>query len=185
MAAANSPASAGREWHALLDKAGNVTGQVSLEVRLTKKEEEANQSASPPEAAASLVGAGDVTGDVTEDVMLLIRAGAGRALKAMDRGGTSDPYITFHVGTGDAKSKQKERDAGQCKTRVVKKNCNPSFDQDLELRVTALQLSRDVLTVQVPVRLASERKGAREGEREGGREGEREGGREKEREGVY
>ena len=136
----------------LLDKDGNVAGQVSLEVKLTKKEE-AQRSTSPLEAAASPVGAGDVA----EDVMVRIRAGAGRALKAMDRGGTSDPYITFHVGTGalNLSLKSKKEAEGQCKTRVVKKNCNPSFNQDLELRVTALQLSRDVLTVQVPVPLAS------------------------------
>lgn len=67
------------------------------------------------------------------DMQLALHAVAGRKLKAMDRGGTSDPYITFQV------LNRKET----CQTRVMSKNLNPEWNETFVLTAS----SRDVLSI--------------------------------------
>lgn len=89
------------------------------------------------------------TREDAKEVTLTIAQLAGRALKAMDSSlfgaGTSDPYITFNVATGDIEDK-----ATRMQTKVIKKNCNPEWrDQTLQLQVSLADIAGGDLHVRV------------------------------------
>ena len=72
---------------------------------------------------------------------LEVSVGAGKGLKAMDRGGTSDPYVTLQVGS----------QAKPFKTRVVKKNLNPQWHETFQILVSEDAVACEALSDQVCV----------------------------------
>ena len=128
----SSPTSSAPQWYEIWDKEGVHTGDISLSLRVT------------PTAESGLL-----TQEEAEAVTLTISQLAGRALKAMDSSlfgaGTSDPYITFNVATGDIEDK-----ATRMQTKVIKKNCNPEWrDQTLQLQVSLADIAGGDLHVRV------------------------------------
>ena len=77
------------------------------------------------------------------EMRLVVRVVAGKALTAMDRSGTSDPYITLEVGSGGKDSRKKSR------SRVVKASVNPLWEETLEVLVSAEEVANNVLTIRV------------------------------------
>ena len=81
-----------------------------------------------------------------QQVKLYLHVLAARGLRAMDRGGTSDPYVTIQVGKLGQRKTSKER---KCQTRVVKKNLNPKWDEQFNLSVLNNEIPEEELSVQV------------------------------------
>jgi len=71
---------------------------------------------------------------------LEIQVVAGKELRAMDRSGTSDPYLTLQI------SNTTKDQTTKCQTKVIKKNLNPDWNEQFELRVTDMNA---VLTISV------------------------------------
>ena len=73
---------------------------------------------------------------------LVVEVVEGRGLKAMDRGGTSDPYVTLSVGRGKHKDKRGE-------SKVISKCLDPKWNQEILLLVSEKELVHDLLCIQV------------------------------------
>jgi hypothetical protein len=71
---------------------------------------------------------------------LCVQVIAGRHLKAMDRGGTSDPYVRICVG------KNKEKRA---RSRTIQKSLDPVWNEELEVDISSAEMAQDELHVQV------------------------------------
>ena len=108
-------------WHTLHDASGAVAGKVSLTLRLG-----APATIEPSTTVREGAG-GDRDAVDGADACLKIKAVSGRALKAMDRGGTSDPYLVFFIGKEASVVARTKR----CQTKVVKKTCNPEWNESL------------------------------------------------------
>jgi len=73
----------------------------------------------------------------------------------MDRGGTSDPYVTLQLlpALGVVHRNTKSKDGGKqdrkCTTKVVFKNLNPRWDETFELLVSDDAVATLVVCVQV------------------------------------
>ena len=76
------------------------------------------------------------------DRRLVVEVIEAKRLKAMDRGGTSDPYVTLQVG-----GSTDQRKRGQ--TKVIKKNLNPVWKESLELVVSPQEVAAHILHVRV------------------------------------
>lgn len=128
----SAPEEGDAEWLPIRDSNGDETGQVGLALALKAL------SASRLQPASSCLPAG-VGPDM--EMPLMIRAVAGRNLKAMDRGGTCDPYLTFEVSSAAGKTTNK------CKSKVIKKTCNPQWEEDMMLPVSGLEIGQELLVV--------------------------------------
>ena len=116
-------------WFTIYDNSGQTAGDVLILMRAV------------PVACRS-----EVTANEVEDLVpmtLVILAAEGRNLKAMDLGGTSDPYIRFQVG------KQRVSKENSCQTKVVKKSLNPVWQEQLRLSAPMDVIESEVLQVQV------------------------------------
>lgn len=105
-------------WHTLRDSSGADAGQVSIGLKVRPLPTDSQSSGVARLGAEAM----DATG-----WSLKIKAQSGRALKAMDRGGTSDPYMVFFVGKQASVGARTKR----CQTKVVKKTCNPEWRESL------------------------------------------------------
>jgi Ca2+-dependent lipid-binding protein len=128
----SAPEEGDAEWLTIRDLNGDETGQVGLAMALKALPANGLQPASS-----------DLPAGVGPDVELplMITAVAGRNLKAMDRGGTSDPYLTFEVSSAIGKTTKK------CKSKVIKKTCNPQWGEDMTLPVSGLEIGQELLVV--------------------------------------
>ena len=64
----------------------------------------------------------------------------GRQLKAMDRGGTSDPFVRICVG---------ETKENRAQSKVIPKSVNPTWNEELEAAISEAEMEHDELYVQV------------------------------------
>ena len=80
------------------------------------------------------------TESVTTPTAIEFNVVEGRGLRAMDRGNTSDPYLTLQVGAGKGM---------QCKTKVIKKNLNPQWNETLKLLASEEEMRNESVLVQV------------------------------------
>jgi hypothetical protein len=76
-------------------------------------------------------------------MIVTVRVVAGKGLKAMDRGGTSDPYVVVQIGEKSKDAKKK------CQTKVVQKNLNPSFNETFELWSSKSEIASETVRVLV------------------------------------
>ena len=113
------------QWYAVFDKENVRTGEISLALRVT--------------AAAETSG---LNTQEDKEITLTISELAGRALKAMDWGGTSDPYMTFTVGDSTEKARRVQ-------TTVIKKSLNPEWRETLELQVSSADIAAEDLRIRV------------------------------------
>ena len=87
------------------------------------------------------------------EIKLKVHVVGGKSLKAMDRGGTSDPYVTLQVGSLGHKKTDKRRKA---QTKVVKKCLAPEWDEEFDVLVMSDELEQQqVLSLQVLLPLAA------------------------------
>eukprot|EP00277_Geminigera_cryophila_P046208 CAMPEP_0173078340 /NCGR_PEP_ID=MMETSP1102-20130122/14041_1 /TAXON_ID=49646 /ORGANISM="Geminigera sp., Strain Caron Lab Isolate" /LENGTH=599 /DNA_ID=CAMNT_0013949555 /DNA_START=249 /DNA_END=2049 /DNA_ORIENTATION=- len=94
---------------------------------------------------------------VQEQVAVHVYVVSARELKAMDFGGTSDPYLTISTGKTaklQAKTPNLTLSTGktaklQAKTAVVKKTLEPEWKQRFEILVTREEIASEMLYVQV------------------------------------
>jgi hypothetical protein len=98
------------------------------------------------ETTAGEAGASEKAVSVGIEMTLHVHVVAGKYLKAMDRGGTSDPYICVQVGTlAKAKTEKKKK----FQTKVVKKNLNPEWDEVFRVVLSLQERQGELLRVQV------------------------------------
>jgi Ca2+-dependent lipid-binding protein len=76
-------------------------------------------------------------------IIVTVRVVAGKGLKAMDQGGTSDPYVVVQIGEKSMDAKKK------CQTKVVQKNLNPSFNETFELWSSKSEIASETVRVLV------------------------------------
>jgi hypothetical protein len=76
-------------------------------------------------------------------MIVTVRVVAGKGLKAMDRGGTSDPYVVVQIGEKSKDAKKK------CQTKVVQKNLDPSFNETFELSSSKSEIASETVRVLV------------------------------------
>jgi Ca2+-dependent lipid-binding protein len=98
------------------------------------------------ETTAGEAGASEKAVSVGIEMTLHVHVVAGKYLKAMDRGGTSDPYICVQVGT---LAKDKTEKKKKFQTKVVKKNLNPEWDEVFRVVLSLQERQGELLRVQV------------------------------------
>ncbi len=76
-------------------------------------------------------------------MIVTVRVIAGKGLKGMDRGGTSDPYVVVQIGEKSKDAKKK------CQTKVVQKNLDPSFNETFELSSSKSEIALEMVRVLV------------------------------------
>ena len=113
---------------------------IYIQVQLLPKEQNPAQQTEEEEATAQ------VSPQTPQEMKLHIHVIEAKSLKAMDRNGKSDPYVTIQVGKlGKAKTDKSRK----CQSRVIKKNLNPAWDEHFELVALINEVETEVLSVQV------------------------------------